>query len=233
MHNVVPDILMHNVDVRMAMMQISADAHSPQPKISCKKFDNEQAEISPRQANVNRRKARRQKREKQEMQDFILASRADQRAMAPVGTKMERANTRDHQSPQEEAILHEVSDLDWLDENCGAGSIRQTYATTPRAEAALDRSGSRKADAEERVQSEVGERTFLSKFNLESSSVAAGPARSAYHKVARHVTPAAISGDPQGRSVSTPPPVQYGPQVGLLNLETQTSGAPSLSLGWD
>jgi hypothetical protein len=214
-------------------MQISAEVHSPQPKMPYKEFDDEQAEISPRQANVNRRKARRQKREKQDMQDLTLASRADQWAVAPVGTEMERANTRDHQSLQEEVILHEVSDLDWLDQNCGAGSMRQTFATTPRAEAALERSGSRKADANELVQSEVGERTFLSKFNLASSSIAAGPAPSGYHKVARQVTPAAISGETQGRTVSTAPPVQYGPQVGLLNLETQTSGAPSLSLGWD
>ncbi len=224
---------MHNVDIPVAIMQISAEVHSPQPKMPYKEFDDEQAEISPRQANVNRRKARRQKREKQDMQDLTLASRADQWAVAPVGTEMERANTRDHQSLQEEVILHEVSDLDWLDQNCGAGSMRQTFATTPRAEAALERSGSRKADANELVQSEMGERTFLSKFNLASSSIAAGPAPSGYHKVARQVTPAAISGETQGRTVSTAPPVQYGPQVGLLNLETQTSGAPSLSLGWD
>jgi len=213
-------------------MQISAEAQSPQPKMPYKEFDDQQAEISPRQAIVNRRKARRQKREKQEMQDLTLASRADQWAVAPVGTEMERANTRDQQSPQEEAILHEVSDLDWLHQNCGAESMSQTYATTPRAEAALDRSWSRKADAEERVQSEVGERTFLSKFNLAPSSIAAGPAPSGYRNVARNFTPTAISGEKQGRTVSTAPPVQYGPQVALLNLETQTSGAPSLSLGW-
>lgn len=162
-------------------MQISAEVHSPQPKMPYKEFDDEQAEISPRQANVNRRKARRQKREKQDMQDLTLASRADQWAVAPVGTEMERANTRDHKSLQEEVILHEVSDLDWLDQNCGAGSMRQTFATTPRAEAALER----KADANELVQSKMGERTFLSKFNLASSSIAAGPAPSGYFKVAR------------------------------------------------
>jgi hypothetical protein len=225
----------HNVDIPVAITQTRAQVHSPQPRVPYKEFDDEQAEISPRQANVNRRKARRQKREKQEMQNLTLASRADQWAVAPVGTEMERANTRDRvfeQSLQEEEILHEVSDLDWLDQNCGAGSMRQTFATTPRAEAALDRSGSRKADAKERVQSEVGEQTFLSKFNLASSSIAAGLAPSGHDKVARQFTPAAISGETQGRTVSTAPPVQYGPQVGLLNLETQT-GAPSLSLGWD
>jgi len=104
---------------------------------------------------------------------------------------------RDHRSPREDAILHEASDLDWLDHTRGEESVGQSYATTPRADAALEGSAS------------------------------------GIQKGARYASTSATSGKAQGRTMSASPPVQYGTQVGLLSLETQTVGAPSVSLGWN
>ena len=104
---------------------------------------------------------------------------------------------RNQRSPRKEAILHEASDLDWLDLTRGEESVSQVYGVTPRAEAALAES---------------------------ASGIEEG---------ASHASPSDNEGKWQGRTVSASPPVQHGAQIGLLSLETQTFGAPSVSLGWN